>query len=188
MSFRVTFISKNGDIMKNVSFWICLEKQMFGKTAFIGSICILITWKLAVKFLFIVNFSGFFHLLYLDRHSHLAGFCLFSHRPFDETWLTWMGSVLCLLFCKCSHDSLWQLVLVVSVYFVFSRILVCAVLGGAHIFWWQCWILLNLFSSNSANLHIRPKNFYSVATGSFYSRNCLKNFLALKVNSSVEIK
>lgn len=116
-------------LWKTFHFGFVLEKQMFGKN------CIhrkhlhfnhLEGWPVRTTFCSQLILVGSFIYYYLDRHSHLAGFCLFSHLAFDEAWLTWMGSVLCLLFCKCSHDSLWQLVLVVSVYFVFSRILVCS--------------------------------------------------------------
>ena len=139
--------------------------------------------------LFIVNFSGFFHLLLSRQAFPLGWLCLFIHLAFDEASLTWMGSVLCLLFRKCSHDSLWQLVLVVSIYFVFSRIPWVQLWCGAHIFWWQCWISSWIYSAPlQPTFTSGQKNFYSVATGSFYSRNCFKKFLALKVNSSVEIK
>lgn len=141
MSFRVTFISKNGDIMKSfiLDFLSTWEKLLSWKTFAFQSL-----GGLACEnhLLFIANFSGFFDLL-LSRQAYPLGWLL----SLPSSGLSWGLVVLCLLFHTCSHDSLCQLVLMVGIYFVLGRIPHVQLWCSAHIFQWQCWLSSWIYSA-----------------------------------------
>ena len=132
---------------------------------------------------------GSFIYCYLDRHFHLAGsVSSFIWPLMKPRWPEWAQfSVFYFVsapMTRCDSWSWWWAFIL-----FFSRIPWVQLWCGAHIFWWQCWISSWIYSAPlQPTFTSGQKNFYSVATGSFYSRNCFKKFLALKVNSSVEIK
>lgn len=122
--------------------------------------------------LFIVNFSGFFHLLFSRQASPLGQLLslLSSGLSLGLIDLNW----LCLSFI--SHvpcDALCQLVLVVGVYLVPGRISPCGVVVScSYLLITMLDFLLNLFSYPSANLHISPTKLLFRVTGPCYSRTC----------------
>lgn len=146
MSFRVTFISKNGDIMKSfiLDFLSTWEKLLSWKTFAFQSL-----GGLAYEnhLLFIANFSGFFDLP-LSRQAYPLGWLL----SLPSSGLSW-GLVGLNGLCSLSFISHMLPWLPLSVgldggyLFVLGRIPHVQLWCSAHIFQWQCWISSWIYSA-----------------------------------------
>lgn len=150
-------------LWKTFHFGFCLEKQMFGKN------CIhrkhlhfnhLEGWPVRTTFLFIVNFSGFFHLL-LPRQAFTLGWLL-SLLSSGLWWsLVDLGqaqfSVFYFVSAPMTRSDSW------SWWWAFILFLaesLCAVVVRcSYLLMIMLNLLLNLFSSNSITF-IRPKKTF----------------------------
>lgn len=137
MSFRVPFISKNGDIMKSfildfLSTWGgMLSCKAFAFQSVGGLVC-------EDNLLYIVNFSGFFHLL-LSTQAFPLGWLLsllssgLSLGLVDLNWLCSLSFI--------SHVLLWLPLsgaLGGGHSFCSWQSSPCGVVVRAPVLWWQC--------------------------------------------------